>query len=629
MFVPGMGLRMASRIAAAIVSAFAAGLCPGMIARAHADEAGAPGDERRSSVEVRAIQIEGRRYCYVDEGAGPTVVLVHGAIVAEGAWDKQIPPLVRAGYRVICPHRAGMGGSDPTEAASAAKDVDDIWALLESLGVKKCVVGGHSAGASHVFQMLLGRPEAVEGVVLADAGYLLFQDAQRLGPERATPQALAFYEKHKDELKQLGLPWIYASEFNMKMCREWDKLKRDEELMKRAARYPDPRDLARPEGKFCHVPLLAVAAGWGKIKQDDPEAVALAESLPAKDATFHVFAECGHWVQQELADAFNRALLGFLEEKLRGKSSATVPEDSGNLKELKRLVFLSHPYAWELQFLANPERAKTFEWGGFNAAELVAMERKVSSRWPEETRELGADAALIINYFGARPPDADLEKEPMASLLRAAGERLGDRHLVLFGTQPENRFGEEIRRKLRDRGYTYDPSTVATESWGQSTEGCVANYSAHFAAGMGLPRGFPVRYEMTFPDAPFAMTGAFLERVAIGDTDASAYLFESKDGRPFAICFPGVLRDGESTRSVELTIDPARVAFTNKKGEPVAVPHENGRFRVPLHVDRYGAPVYIWGKGVRAAELRAALASAAVSLTPTEASRRAYSPPRK
>jgi pimeloyl-ACP methyl ester carboxylesterase len=616
-------------MAAAIASAFAAGLCPGMIMRAPADETEPPGDERRSSVEVRAIQIEGRRYCYVDEGVGPTVVLVHGAIVAEGVWDKQIPPLVRAGYRVICPHRAGMGGSDPTEAASVAKDVDDIWALLDSLGVKKCVVGGHSAGASHVFQMLLGRPEAIEGVVLADAGYSLLPGAQRLGPERATPQALAFYEKHKDELKRLGLPWIYASDFNMKMYREWDKLKSDQELMKRAARHPDPRDLARPEGKFCRVPLLAVAAGWGKIKQDDPEAVALAELLPADDAAFHVFVECGHWVQQEPADAFNRALLGFLDEKLRGKSSAMGPENSENLKELKRLVFLSHPYAWELQFLANPERAKTFEWGGFNAAELVAMERRISSLWPEEIGKLGADAALIINYFGARPPDADLGKEPTAPLLRAADEHLGDRHLVLFGTQPQNRFGEEIRQKLRERGYTYDPYTVATESWGQSTEGCVADYSAHFAAGMGLPMGFPIRYEMTFPDAPFAMTGAFLERVAIGDTDVSAYLFESKDGGPFAICFPGALRDGESTRCVELTIDPARVEFTNKKGEPVAVARESGRFRVPLHVDRYGAPIYIWGKGVKAAELRAALASADVSPTPADASRRVYSPPRK
>ena len=292
--------------------------------------------------------------------------------------------------------------------------------------------------------------------------------------------------------------------------------------------------------------------------------------------------------------------------------------ENSSSDRLRRLVFPSHPYAWELQALRDPERAQTYRWFEFSMADLVAMERKVSSRWPQEVRKLGPHDALIINYFGGRPPDAELENGPIAPLLRAAREHLGDRYLILFGTPSKNEWGREIQRQLREKGYTYDPATVATESWGQSTEGCVANYAAHFAEGMGLPKGFPMRYELTFPDAPFAMTGKFLERVTLGDSDVSLYLSEGKEGRPFAIFFPGLLRDGEANRYVEFAADPASVEFTNKKGEPVAVPGENGRYRVPLHVDGYGAPVYIWGKGIKAPALKGMLEVARVSPRPPE-----------
>lgn len=288
------------------------------------------------------------------------------------------------------------------------------------------------------------------------------------------------------------------------------------------------------------------------------------------------------------------------------------PEESSP-RQLERLIFLSHPYAWELQFARNPHGADDYRWGNFGAADLVAMERRVSSRWPRAVGKLGPKDALIVNYFGGRPPDAELEKGPIAPLVRVAREHLGDRYLLLFGTQSNNEGGREIQRQFREKGYTYDPATVSTESWGQSTEGCVANFAAHFAEGMGLAKGFPMRYELTFPDAPFAITGKFLERVALGDSDVSLYLSESKEGRPFAIFFPGVLRDGESNRYVEFAIDPSHVEFTNKKGEPVTVPREEGHFRVPLHVDGYGAPVYIWAKAIQTPALKAAIAAARVS----------------
>jgi non-heme chloroperoxidase len=52
---------------------------------------------------------------YEDHGAGRPVVLIHGYPLSGRAWDKQVPALLDAGYRVITYDRRGFGkSSQPT-----------------------------------------------------------------------------------------------------------------------------------------------------------------------------------------------------------------------------------------------------------------------------------------------------------------------------------------------------------------------------------------------------------------------------------------------------------------------------------------------------------------------------------
>ena len=48
---------------------------------------------------------------YEDHGAGQPVVLIHGYPLSGRAWDKQVPVLLEAGYRVITYDRRGFGKS--------------------------------------------------------------------------------------------------------------------------------------------------------------------------------------------------------------------------------------------------------------------------------------------------------------------------------------------------------------------------------------------------------------------------------------------------------------------------------------------------------------------------------------
>eukprot|EP01051_Picozoa_sp_SAG22_P018244 SAG22_NODE_3018_length_2021_cov_1.543704_1_plen_425_part_10 len=243
------------------------------------------------------------------------------------------------------------------------------------------------------------------------------------------------------------------------------------------------------------------------------------------------------------------------------------------------LVFLSHPFAWELQA---EELGKDHTWGGFTLAELIAMEQEVSARWIPAVRSLGRGAALLINHM---VPEEEVVhgSGPSSLLSRAARSHLGERQVVeLYLAAPTNAAGAEAAEMLAARGVSFDPETVATEAWGQSTEGCVQWFASHFAVGLGLPRGFPLRYELTFPDAPFCMRGQFVERLPLrssrsrssssfSPTDVSAYLFRSAAGQPFALVVPGVMRDDQGPRQVRLQAPVGAISFSNKLGDPLAV----------------------------------------------------------
>ena len=50
---------------------------------------------------------------YEDHGSGQPVVLIHGYPLSSSSWEKQVPPLLEAGHRVIAYDRRGFGAPLP------------------------------------------------------------------------------------------------------------------------------------------------------------------------------------------------------------------------------------------------------------------------------------------------------------------------------------------------------------------------------------------------------------------------------------------------------------------------------------------------------------------------------------
>jgi pimeloyl-ACP methyl ester carboxylesterase len=99
------------------------------------------GQENSSDIEIH----------YEDHGAGQPVVLIHGYPLSGRGWDKQVPALLKAGYRVITYDRRGFGqSSQPVTGYDYDTFAADLAALLDHLDLHDAVLVGHSMGTGEV-----------------------------------------------------------------------------------------------------------------------------------------------------------------------------------------------------------------------------------------------------------------------------------------------------------------------------------------------------------------------------------------------------------------------------------------------------------------------------------------------
>jgi non-heme chloroperoxidase len=92
---------------------------------------------------------------YEDLGAGPPVVLIHGFPLSGHSWEKQVPPLLALGHRVITYDRRGFGGSGrPSDGYDYDTFTEDLHALLEWLDLREVPLVGFSMGTGEVTRYL-------------------------------------------------------------------------------------------------------------------------------------------------------------------------------------------------------------------------------------------------------------------------------------------------------------------------------------------------------------------------------------------------------------------------------------------------------------------------------------------
>jgi non-heme chloroperoxidase len=126
---------------------------------------------------------------YEDHGNGQPVVLIDGFPLDGHAWEKQVPALLAAGYRVITYDRRGFGRSGH---ATFGYDYDtfaaDLNTLIEVLDVTDVVLAGFSMGTGEIGRYLgTYGPARIDKAVFIAAlePYLLRTDTNPAGLDGA------------------------------------------------------------------------------------------------------------------------------------------------------------------------------------------------------------------------------------------------------------------------------------------------------------------------------------------------------------------------------------------------------------------------------------------------------------
>src|SRR3954471_7153434 len=130
--------------------------------------------EREHPPTGRFVEVGGVRLHYLEKGAGPPVVLLHGNVVTAEDWALSgVLDRVAARHRVVAFDRPGYGRSDRPRGSAwtAADQAGLLRRALARLGVERPVVVGHSWGTNVALALALAEPAAVRGLVLVSGYY--------------------------------------------------------------------------------------------------------------------------------------------------------------------------------------------------------------------------------------------------------------------------------------------------------------------------------------------------------------------------------------------------------------------------------------------------------------------------
>jgi len=120
---------------------------------------------------------------YEDHGAGQPVVLIHGYPLSSASWEKQVPQLLAAGYRVIAYDRRGFGkSSQPTTGYNYDTFAADLHKLVTHLKLRDFVIVGFSMGGGEVARYIgkYGSKDVSKAVIIGGIPPYLLKTSDNL-----------------------------------------------------------------------------------------------------------------------------------------------------------------------------------------------------------------------------------------------------------------------------------------------------------------------------------------------------------------------------------------------------------------------------------------------------------------
>ena len=124
--------------------------------------------EKKLPPRGRFVDIDGARIHYLEEGTGPTLLLVHGLAGQMHNFTHSLLGKLRHDFRVVILDRPGSGYSTrPAEAsATISAQARIISRFCQELRLGRPLIVGHSLGGAIALALALDHPEQVAGLAL-------------------------------------------------------------------------------------------------------------------------------------------------------------------------------------------------------------------------------------------------------------------------------------------------------------------------------------------------------------------------------------------------------------------------------------------------------------------------------
>ena len=255
----------------------------------------------------------GLRLHFLDEGSGPVVLWLHGSGPGASGYSNfkgNYPQFVAAGFRNLVVDLPGFGRSDKPEDVNydLAFFVSAMSGFLKAVGVKRATLLGNSLGGAIALGLALAEPERVEKLILRAPGGVEERETyfKMIGIQRMV------------ELYNAGPLGIEQMRRIMSL-QLFDSSQLDDNLLAErvAVAVYQPRNLfttmmvpnMTERLEELQAPILGF---WGTDDNFNPASGALKVLNHAPNARFIMLNRCGHWVQVEHRELFNKACLEFL-----------------------------------------------------------------------------------------------------------------------------------------------------------------------------------------------------------------------------------------------------------------------------------------------------------------------------
>ena len=254
-------------------------------------------------METKTVMVNGKKIFYREAGTGYPVVLVHGN-TGSSLWWTRISDL--PDIRLVAPDLPNFGRSDRLDTAEApgASDIDlyadYLIAFVETLGLSRPVLVGHSLGGAVAISALVRRPELWVSAVLVDS---------------APPSGLVTPEAHYPVIERFKTDRALLRSALGAVCPTMDDPAFLDELTDEALRMNpesfagNARALARfDRSRDCSAYPGTVTVVWGRKDAIVTEAMARATADSFAEGSLEILDNVGHSAMIEAPAAFREIL---------------------------------------------------------------------------------------------------------------------------------------------------------------------------------------------------------------------------------------------------------------------------------------------------------------------------------